>query len=109
LGLNLAQKIIQDHLIQGEMKAGQEIALRIDHTLLHDTLGLMALLEFEAMGLPQVKTKRSVVFTDHNTLQLSPEGNDDHRFIPIHGRQVRDALLTSRKWHLPSGAVGEVQ
>jgi len=81
LGLNLAQKIIQDHLIQGEMKAGQEIALRIDHTLLHDTLGLMALLEFEAMGLPQVKTKRSVVFTDHNTLQLSPEGNDDHRFI----------------------------
>ncbi len=81
MGLNLAQKIIQDHLIQGEMKAGQEIALRIDHTLLHDTLGLMALLEFEAMGLPQVKTKRSVVFTDHNTLQLSPEGNDDHRFI----------------------------
>lgn len=80
MGLNLAQKIIQEHLVAGEMEAGQEIGLRIDHTLLHDTLGLMAILEFEAMDVPRVKTT-SVLYTDHNILQLGPETIDDHRFL----------------------------
>lgn len=81
MGHNLARKVIRDHLIHGEMNAGEEIAIRIDNTLIHDTLGLMAMLEFEAMGIPRVKTKRSVIYTDHNILQLGFESNDDHRFL----------------------------
>lgn len=94
MGLNLAQKIIQEQLVQGEMKAGQEIALRIDHTLIHDTLGLMAILEFEAMGIPRVRTKLSVIYTDHNIMQLGPESNDDHRFLQ--SMAARYGLLYSR-------------
>ena len=81
MGLTLAQKIIKAHLLSGEMTAGSDIGLKIDQTLTQDATGTMAYLEFEAMGVPRVKTERSVAYIDHNTLQTGFENADDHRFI----------------------------
>ncbi len=81
MGMTLAQKILQNHLVCGEMIPGQEIGIRIDQTLTQDATGTMAYLEFEAMGVPRVKTERSVAYIDHNTLQSGFENADDHRFI----------------------------
>lgn len=81
MGLTIAQKIIKEHLISGEMVAGNEIALRIDQTLTQDATGTMAYLEFEAIGIPRVRTKLSVAYIDHNTLQSGFENADDHRYI----------------------------
>ena len=81
MGLTLAQKIIKNHLVSGEMKVGSEIGLKIDQTLTQDATGTMAYLEFEAIGVPRVKTERSVAYIDHNTLQSGFENADDHRFI----------------------------
>lgn len=81
MGLTIAQKIIKEHLISGEMTAGSEIALRIDQTLTQDATGTMAYLEFETMGIPRVRTELSVAYIDHNTLQSGFENADDHRFI----------------------------
>ena len=81
MGLTIAQKIIKEHLISGDMAAGSEIALRIDQTLTQDATGTMAYLEFETMGVPRVRTELSVEYIDHNTLQSGFENADDHRFI----------------------------
>ena len=81
MGLTIAQKIIKDHLISGEMTVGSEIALRIDQTLTQDATGTMAYLEFEAIGIPRVRTELSVAYIDHNTLQSGFENADDHRYI----------------------------
>ncbi len=81
MGFTIAQKIIKEHLISGEMIAGNEIALRIDQTLTQDATGTMAYLEFEAIGIPRVRTKLSVAYIDHNTLQSGFENADDHRYI----------------------------
>lgn len=81
MGLTLAQKILKNHLVSGEMIPGQEIGIRIDQTLTQDATGTMAYLEFEAMGVPRVKTEKSVAYIDHNTLQSGFENADDHRFI----------------------------
>ena len=81
MGLTIAQKIIKEHLISGEMTVGSEIALRIDQTLTQDATGTMAYLEFETMGIPRVRTELSVAYIDHNTLQSGFENADDHRFI----------------------------
>ena len=81
MGYTLAQKIIKSHILSGEMTVGSEIGLRIDQTLTQDATGTMAYLEFEAMGVPRVKTERSVAYIDHNTLQTGFENADDHRFI----------------------------
>lgn len=81
MGLTIAQKIIKEHLISGEMTPGSEIALRIDQTLTQDATGTMAYLEFETMGVPRVRTELSVAYIDHNTLQSGFENADDHRFI----------------------------
>lgn len=81
MGYTLAQKIIKSHLLSGEMTVGSEIGLKIDQTLTQDATGTMAYLEFEAMGVPRVKTERSVAYIDHNTLQTGFENADDHRFI----------------------------
>ena len=81
MGLTIAQKIIKEHLVSGEMIPGEEIALRIDQTLTQDATGTMAYLEFETMGVPRVKTDLSVAYIDHNTLQSGFENADDHRFI----------------------------
>lgn len=81
VGMTLAQKILKDHLVSGEMVPGSEIGIKIDQTLTQDATGTMAYLEFEAMGVPRVKTERSVAYIDHNTLQSGFENADDHRFI----------------------------
>ena len=81
MGLTIAQKIIKAHLVDGEMVTGSEVGLRIDQTLTQDATGTMAYLEFEAMGIPYVKTERSVAYIDHNTLQCGFENADDHQFI----------------------------
>lgn len=81
MGLTAAQKIIKEHLVKGEMIAGKEIAIKIDQTLTQDSTGTMAYLQFEAMGVDRVKTKRSVAYIDHNMLQSGPENADDHMYI----------------------------
>ena len=81
MGLTLTEKILRDHVVDGEFKKGEEIGIRIDQTLTQDATGTMAYLEFEAMGVPRVKTERSVAYVDHNTLQSGFENADDHRFI----------------------------
>ncbi len=81
MGLNLAQKIIKEHLVSGEMIAGTEISIKIDQTLTQDSTGTMAYLQFEAIGIPRVKTKKSVAYIDHNTLQAGFENADDHKYI----------------------------
>ena len=81
LGLNIAQKIIKEHLLSGEMIPGKEISIRIDQTLTQDSTGTMAYLQFEAIGIPRVKTKKSVAYIDHNTLQTGFENADDHKYI----------------------------
>lgn len=87
MGFTLAQKIISRHLVSGEMKVGSEIGLKIDQTLTQDATGTMAYIEFEAMGVPRVKTERSVAYVDHNTLQTGFENADDHRFIQSAARK----------------------
>ena len=77
----LAQKIIEAHLISGNMIAGEEIALKIDQTLTQDATGTMAYLEFETMGIDRVKTELSVAYVDHNTLQCGFENADDHQYL----------------------------
>lgn len=82
MGLTIAQKIIKEHLVSGDMTSvGSEIALKIDQTLTQDATGTMAYLEFETMGIPRVRTELSVAYIDHNTLQSGFENADDHRFI----------------------------
>ena len=81
MGLTIAEKIIKNHLVSGEMIKGADIGIRIDQTLTQDATGTMAYLEFEAMGVDRVRTERSVAYIDHNTLQTGFENADDHRFI----------------------------
>ncbi|BCO08178.1 aconitate hydratase [Desulfolithobacter dissulfuricans] len=81
MGLTVAEKILQAHLVEGELKKGEEIALRIDQTLTQDATGTMAYLEFEAIGIPRVKTELSVSYVDHNLVQSDFRNADDHRFL----------------------------
>ncbi|MBR4661363.1 MAG: aconitate hydratase, partial [Clostridia bacterium] len=81
MGLTIAQKIIKAHLLSGEMTPGSEIGLRIDQTLTQNATGTMAYLEFEAIGIPRVRTELSVAYIDHNTLQSGFENADDHLYI----------------------------
>ncbi|HNX57743.1 MAG TPA: aconitase family protein, partial [Spirochaetota bacterium] len=81
MGQTLTYKILKEHLVEGELKPGTEIGIRIDQTLTQDATGTMAYLQFEAMGIPQVKTELSVSYVDHNTLQMGFENADDHRYL----------------------------
>ncbi|HLC21986.1 MAG TPA: aconitate hydratase, partial [Candidatus Methylomirabilis sp.] len=81
MGKNLIQKIFEAHKVAGELIPGKEVAIRIDQTLTQDATGTMAYLQFEAMGVPRVKTKLSVSYVDHNMLQTGFENADDHRFL----------------------------
>lgn len=81
MGNTIAQKIIQSHLLSGDMTPGSEIALKIDQTLTQDATGTMAYLEFETMGIPQVKTEFSIAYVDHNTLQCGFMNADDHQYL----------------------------
>jgi aconitate hydratase len=81
MGLNVTQKILKAHLVEGEMTTGSKIAIKIDQTLTQDATGTMAYLQFEAMGVPRVKTKLSVSYVDHNTLQTDFRNMDDHLYL----------------------------
>lgn len=79
--MNIAQKILKAHLVDGEMTTGTEMTLRVDQTLTQDATGTMAWLQFEALGIDTVKTSLSVSYVDHNTLQMGYRNADDHRFL----------------------------
>ncbi|HHV39233.1 MAG TPA: aconitate hydratase [Tepidimicrobium sp.] len=81
MGLTVTEKIIKDHIITGKLERGTEIGIRIDQTLTQDSTGTMAYLQFEALGIDRVKTKKSVAYIDHNMLQAGPENADDHLYI----------------------------
>ena len=81
MGRTVTEKILEAHLVEGTMKKGDEIGLRIDQTLTQDATGTMAYLEFEAIGIPRVQTELSVSYVDHNLVQSDFKNADDHRFL----------------------------
>ncbi|MCL2172309.1 MAG: aconitate hydratase [Candidatus Bathyarchaeota archaeon] len=81
MGKSVTEKIFEKHLVDGKMSTGEEVGLKIDHTLTQDSTGTMAYLEFEAMGISQVKTQLSLSFVDHNMLQNDFRNADDHRYL----------------------------
>ncbi len=81
MGLSIVQKIIKSHLVEGEMKPGEAVGIKIDQTLTQDATGTMAYLEFEAMNIPEIKTELSVSYVDHNTSQMGFENADDHKYL----------------------------
>src|SRR5690606_39607080 len=81
LPLNLTQKLIQSHLLSGDMKPGKEIGLKIDQTLTQDATGTMVMLELEAMGVKRAKTEASAQYVDHNVIQVDNKNADDHLFL----------------------------
>lgn len=81
MDLNVAEKLIKDHLLSGEMKQGSEITLKIDQTLTQDATGTMVMLELEAMGLDYAKTEASAQYVDHNLIQVDNKNPDDHLFL----------------------------
>jgi aconitate hydratase len=81
MGLNVAQQLIADHLVAGEMQPGTEIGLRIDQTLTQDATGTMVMLELEAMGLDRARTELSAQYVDHNVVQSDFRNADDHVFL----------------------------
>jgi aconitate hydratase len=81
MGKNLAHKILEAHLIQGNPVPGEEIAIRIDHTLLQDATGTMAMLEFESLGIDAVKVELAAQYVDHNIIQADSKNADDHRYL----------------------------
>jgi len=88
MGMNVAHKIMSAHLVEGRLVPGTEIALQVDQTLTQDATGTMAYLQFEAMGIPRVKTKFSVSYVDHNMLQTGFENADDHRYLQSVARSI---------------------
>jgi len=96
MGKNVAQKLIEGHLIKGEMKIGREIGLKIDQTLTQDATGTTVMLELEAMNLPRVKTELSAQYVDHNLLQTDFKNADDHLFL-------RSACRRFGIWFSPPG------
>ena len=81
MGKNIVQKILEKHIVEGKWAPGKEIAIKIDQTLTQDATGTMADLQFEAMGVPRVKTDLSVSYVDHNTVQIGFENADDHKYL----------------------------
>jgi len=81
MGKSITQKILEEHLVEGKFEPGKEIAIRLDQTLTQDATGTMTYLQFEAMGIPRVKTELSVSYIDHNTIQAGFENADDHRYL----------------------------
>jgi len=96
MGKTLTQKIIESHLVEGEMKPGEEIGLKIDQTLTQDATGTMVMLEFEAMGMKRVQTELSAQYVDHNLIQSDYKNPDDHEFL-------RSASEKFGVWFSPPG------
>src|SRR3989338_6668875 len=87
MAMNVAQKLIQTHLLEGEMVPGQEIALKIDQTLCQDATGTLVMLELEAMSIDRVKTELSAQYVDHNLIQKDYKNADDHVFLQSAARR----------------------
>jgi aconitate hydratase len=87
MGLSLARKLIESHLVAGKPVVGEEVGITIDQILLTDTNGNMSLLQFEAMGLPRVAQKRAVAYIDHNVYQFDSRNTDDHRYMQTAARR----------------------
>jgi aconitate hydratase len=87
MGLSLARKLIDSHLVTGTPAAGEEIGLRVDQVLLTDTNGAMSLLQFEAMGFPRVKPSPVVAYIDHNVYAVDSRNSDDHRYMETAARR----------------------
>jgi len=81
MGKSIVQKILEEHIVEGKYKPGEEIGVKIDQTLTQDATGTMAYLQFEAMDVPNVKTELSVSYVDHNTVQIGFENADDHKYL----------------------------
>lgn len=81
MGKNLLEKILNNHLVSGQIRCGETVAMSVDQTLFHDATGTMAALQFEALSLPRIQTDLSVAYIDHNTLQIGFENADDHLFL----------------------------
>lgn len=81
MGETLTKKILTTHIIQGAPEKGKEVGIKIDQTLTQDATGTMAYLQFEAMGVPKVRTELSVSYVDHNTVQIGFENADDHKYL----------------------------
>src|SRR6266481_540520 len=94
--MNLTQKLIQSHLVEGKLQPGEEIGLRIDQTLTQDATGTLVMLELEAMGLDRVRTEISAQYVDHNLLQEDYKNPDDHLFL-------RSACRRFGIWYSPAG------
>ena len=94
---NVTRKLFESHLVSGEMKAGQEIGLKIDQTLTQDATGTLVMLELEAMGLDQARTELSAQYVDHNLLQVDSRNPDDHLFL-------RSACEKFGLWFSPPGS-----
>ena len=87
MGTNLTRKILQEHLVSGEMSPGETIAIGIDQVLVQDLTGTQAFLHFEAMGIERVRCELAVCFADHNVLQIKPENMEDHIYLRTAGRK----------------------
>ena len=105
---NLAQKLIESHLVEGEMQAGEEIGLRVDQTLLQDATGTMVMLECEAMRLKQTKAEVSVQYVDHNLLQTDFKNADDHLFLLSACNKFSVWFSRTGEWRESSGTYGAV-
>ncbi len=79
----VAEKIIEAHLLEGNMEPGEEIGTKIDRALMQDATGTIACLQFEALGIPKPKVELATVYIDHNVLQTGFENADDHSFLQI--------------------------
>ncbi len=84
---SLARQILEEHLVEGELKPGSAISLKIDQALLQDATGTMALMQFEELGVPRVKVDRAVQYVDHNVVQLDYKNPDDHRMLQALARK----------------------
>src|SRR5437016_11244371 len=85
--LNLTNQILKEHLVEGELKPGSPISLKIDQALLQDATGTMALMQFEELEVPRVKVERAVQYVDHNVVQLDYKNPDDHRMLQALARK----------------------
>ncbi len=88
MGLSVTYKILREHLIEGELKAGNEIGIKIDQTLTQDATGTTCYLLFESMGIDRIKAKLAVSYVDHNMAQFGPENHNDHLYLQSISRKV---------------------
>ena len=88
MGKSLTHKILESHLTDGELKTGEEIGIRVDQALIQDITGTMVMLNFEAMGLPRIRTKVAVAYGDHNVIQVDQRNTEDHIYLASSAKKL---------------------